>query len=108
MKPLILSIFTLSTLLFAEIQMPKDQTFYISGIAFDTKTYCADFKKVIEAQAQKIKALEQEIAQLRAMQQRQLSQKRKEEHQQALKGTDNATAVKKTKSRIIISDKPIH
>ena len=107
MKPLILSIFTLSTLLFAEIQMPKDQIFYISGIAFDTKTYCADFKKVIEAQARKIKSLEQEIAQLRAMQQQQLSQKRKAEHQQALKETENTKERKKTKSRIIISDKPI-
>ena len=107
MKPLILSLFTLSTLLFAEIQMPKDQTFYISGIAFDTKTYCADFKKVIEAQARKIKSLEQEIAQLRAMQQQQLSQQRKAEHQQALKETENTKERKKTKSRIIISDKPV-
>jgi len=107
MKPLTLSIFALSTLLFAEIEMPKDRTFYISGIAFDTKTYCADFSKVIQQQAARIKALEQEISQLRAMQQRQLSQQNSAEHQQALKGTNNTIERKKTKSRIIISDKPI-
>ncbi len=101
-----LSIFLLTALASAQIAMPKHKKYYISGIEFDTKTYCADFIAVIETQAKKIKALEAEVAQLRSQQQKALSEQRKKEHQEALKATtDNAKST--TTSKIIISDKPI-
>jgi TolA-binding protein len=107
MKQILPLLLLLSSLSFAEIKMPKDQTFYISGVAFDTKTYCADFHKVIQQQAQKIKALEQEITQLRQLQQQQLSETLEKEHQQELKKESIEDHRTKTKSKIIISDKPI-
>ena len=98
----------LTSLSFAEIKVPEDQTYYISGVAFDTKTYCADFHKVIAKQTQKIKALEQQIAQLRQLQQQQLSEKLEKEHQTELKKAAQSRRIKETKSKIIISDEPIH
>lgn len=102
----ILSILLFSALATAQIAMPHHKKYYISGIEFDTKTYCADFTAVIEAQAKKIKSLEAEIAQLRSQQQKALSAQRKKEHEAAL-APAAATNTAKTKSRIIISDKPI-
>jgi TolA-binding protein len=107
MKQILPLLLLLSSLSFAEIKMPKDQTFYISGVAFDTKTYCADFHKVIQQQAQKIKMLEQEIMQLRQLQQQQLSETLEKKHQQELKEETTQRRATETKSKIIISDKPI-
>jgi len=108
MKHLFLPLMILSTSLFAEITMPKQQKFYISGVEFDTKVYCADFSKVIEQQAQKIKSLEQEIAQLRKLQQEQLSNKLEKAHQDELKKAAQKKRMESTTSKIIISDEPIH
>jgi len=102
----LIPLFVLSSFLVAEIEMPKQQKFYISGVEFDTKIYCADFSRVIELQAQKIKALEEEIRQLRQLQQQQLSEKLKKEHQTELK--KEAEEKPASPNMIIISDKPIH
>jgi NCAIR mutase (PurE)-related protein len=91
----------------AQITMPKYKKYYISGIEFDTRTYCADFTAVIESQAKKIKALEAEVAQLQRQQQKALSIQRKKEHEAALKTDTHNINIVKTKSKIIISDKPI-
>ncbi|MCF6207284.1 MAG: hypothetical protein L3J47_10400 [Sulfurovum sp.] len=105
MKYLITTVFILTSLLSSEIKMPKQQKFYISGVEFDTQVYCADFNKVIQQQQQRIKALEAEVAQLRKLQQKQLSKKLQKEHQAEVKR--NTSNIPKGKSRIIISDKPI-
>jgi TolA-binding protein len=108
MKSAILPLLLFSLLHATEITMPKQQKFYISGIEFDTKIYCAEFSKVIEEQAQKIKSLQKEISFLRQEQQKQLQKKLEKEHQDALKDTEKASSVSTpTKSKIIISDKPI-
>jgi hypothetical protein len=101
----LLPLLLLSTLLSAdEIQIPKQQKYFISGVEFDTRTYCADFNDVIKQQAQKIKALEQEVTQLRQLQQQQLSEALKKKHQQALK----EGAKEERKSIMMITDKPIN
>ncbi len=105
MKQILAAMILLSTWSIADIARPAHKTYYISGIAFDTKTYCADFDAVIDAQAKKIKALEAEVAQLHQQLQKQLSTKLKNEHEAALKKTN--TPAPKSKSKIIISDKPI-
>jgi TolA-binding protein len=107
MKITIASLLLFTSLTAAEITMPKQQKFYISGVEFDTQVYCADFNKVIEEQAQKIKALEAEIAQLRSQAQKRLSESLKEEHHEALKKAAQNKRISETKSKIIISDKPI-
>jgi len=86
--------------------MPKYKKYYISGIEFDTKTYCADFVTVIEAQNRKIQSLQAEVTQLRQQLQRNLSQKLKAEHK-AEQQKSNTSSSTRTKSKIIISDKPI-
>jgi predicted phage tail protein len=109
MKRLLLLLpFTAAVLFPAENSMPEYQTYYISGIAFDTKVYCADFAHVIEAQAKKIEALEAEIAGLRRQQQTFLQQQSEAAEQKAEK--EKRQSIKTgtpTKSKIIISDKPI-
>jgi TolA-binding protein len=107
-KITITSLLLCASLTAAEVTMPKHQKFYISGIEFDTRVYCADFTKVIEEQAQKIKALEAEVAQLRLQEQKRLSETLKQEHQEALKKAAQNKRISETKSKIIISDKPIH
>jgi len=104
MIPLLLLVPFLSA---SEITMPKQQKFYISGIEFDTKIYCADFNKVIQEQAQKIKMLESEIAQLRKQQQERLSKTLKHEHHKELKEPKRTNRISDSKNKIIISDKPI-
>lgn len=105
MKPL--SIFLiLWTLSAADTTMPEYKRYYISGIEFDTKTYCADFATVIEAQNRKIQALQAEVTQLRQQLQQNLSQKLKAEHEAQLQ-KNNTSSSGRTKSKIIISDKPI-
>ena len=101
----ILSLLTLITLTMANTAMPEFKKYYISGIEFDTKTYCADFVSVIDAQNKKIKSLETEIAQLRQQLQHHLSEKLKAEHNTQLNKSTAPAA--KTKSKIIISDKPL-
>jgi NCAIR mutase (PurE)-related protein len=107
MKQLLILPFIFSSILFAELTMPKHQKFYISGVEFDTKVYCADFANVIEQQAQKIKKLEQEIVQLRKLQQEQLSEKLEKSHQKELKKAAQKKRIESSSSKIIISDKPI-
>jgi len=107
MKSAILPLLLFSLLHATEITMPKQQKFYISGIEFDTKIYCAEFSKVIEEQAQKINALEAEVAQLRREEQKHLSQTLKKEHHEALKEAERNKRITETKSKIIISDEPI-
>jgi NCAIR mutase (PurE)-related protein len=107
MKQLLILPFIFSSILSAEITMPKHQKFYISGVEFDTKVYCADFSKVIEQQAQKIKRLEQEIIQLRKLQQEQLSDKLEKSHQEELKKAAQKKRIESSSSKIIISNKPI-
>ena len=104
MKTSLILFILFSSLAMGEIKMPKHQKFYISGIEFDTQLYCTDFTKVIEEQTQKIKALEREIAMLRKEQQEYLSEKLKETHKKELKQTEKPIP---TKSKIIISNKPI-
>jgi Zn finger protein HypA/HybF involved in hydrogenase expression len=88
--------------------MPKQQKYFISGVEFDTRTYCADFNDVIKQQAQKIKALKQEITQLRQLQQQQLSKALEKKHQQALKEEAKEQPKEERKSIIMITDKPIN
>ncbi len=100
----------LSIGLFAgDIAMPKFQKYYISGIEFDTQTYCADFANVIKVQQKKIKSLETQVAQLhtqlQAQMKRNAAQKKLSESTAPAKNTH---ATRPTgKSKIIISDKPI-
>ena len=103
----ILSLLVLFTMTMADTAMPAFKKYYISGIEFDTKTYCADFAAVIEAQAQKIRSLEAEVAQLQRQLQKELSQKLKAQHKAELKQQHTPANNVKSKSRIIISDKPI-
>ena len=107
MKIISILLLIISVLAATEITIPKQQKFYISGVEFDTKVYCADFNRVIEEQAQKIKALEAEIAQLHKQQQERLSETLKKEHHEELKEAERTKRISETKSRIIISDKPI-
>ncbi len=107
MKTAITLLILFSSFSMGEIKMPKHQKFYISGIEFDTQVYCADFTKVIEEQAQKIKSLEREIAMLRKEQQERLSEKLEETHKKELEETEKSKKPMPTKSKIIISDKPI-
>ena len=107
MKTTIASLLFLTLLTAADITMPKQQKFYISGVEFDTKVYCADFSRVIKEQAQKIKVLEAEVAQLRRQEQERLSETLKKEHQEELKEAEKNQRISETKSKIIISDKPI-
>jgi|GEM_PF-2253021 len=85
--------------------MPKPQTYYISGIAFDTQTYCGDYIETIEKLQKEIKRLQEEITALRRQHQRVLRQQRRQK--------DNTPNVSKKRNvsskenRIIISDKPI-
>ena len=102
----LLTFLTLWTLSIADTAIPEYKKYYISGIEFDTKTYCADFVTVIEAQNRKIQSLQAEVAQLRQQLQHNLSQKLKAEHEAELKKS-NTTSPVRTKSKIIISDKPI-
>ncbi len=96
-------------LLAADITMPKFQKYYISGIEFDTRTYCADFANVIKKQQRKIKSLETQVAQL----QKQLQDQIKRNSQTAQGSEPSSTAQSTTTqkpavtSKIIISDKPI-
>jgi TolA-binding protein len=107
MKQVLILSFIFSSILFSETAMPKHQKFYISGVEFDTKVYCTDFTKVIEQQEQKIKRLEEEITQLRKLQQEQLSNKLEKSHQQELKKAAQKKRIESSSSKIIISDKPI-
>jgi len=99
--------FLVTPFLIAQSQMPEHQKFYISGIEFDTKTYCADFVKVIEAQEKTIKDLETEVARLRKEMREQLQKKLEAEHQNALEKNKSSLKPATTKSKIIISNKPI-
>ena len=103
----ILSLFILITIIMADTAMPAFKQYYISGVEFDTKTYCADFATVIQAQEQKIRSLETEVAQLQRQLQKELSQKLKSQHEAELKQQRTPNNNVKSKSRIIISDKPI-
>jgi len=102
-----LSLFVLITVTMADTSMPAFKKYYISGIEFDTKTYCADFAAVIRSQEQKIRSLEAEVAQLQRQLQKELSQKLKSQHEAELKQQGTPANNVKSKSRIIISDKPI-
>jgi len=95
------------SLLSAENTMPEHKKYYISGIEFDTQVYCADFADAIKAQAQKIKILEAEIARLRQEQQTLLSEKLEAEHQKELEKAEKLKQNTPSKSKIIISNKPI-
>jgi hypothetical protein len=88
--------------------MPEYKKYYISGVEFDTQTYCADFIDVIKAQQQKISSLEAEVAQLRKEAQERLREKLEKEHKEALKASKPAQmpSVKKA-NKIIISDTPL-
>ena len=97
-----------TSLSLCEITPPKQQKYYISGVEFDTSIYCADFNDVIKQQAQKIKALEKEVAQLRQLQQQQLQESLEKKHQKAVQKEEKDQPRTDTKSMIIISDKPIH
>jgi len=101
--PFIVVLIVISLTRAEQIVPPEDKTYYISGIAFDTKTYCADFHEVIARQAAKIRALEAEVAQLRLWQQQHLKEKTKPE----TSTNRNSQPAIKTKSKIIISDKPL-
>ncbi len=103
----ILSLLVLFTITMADTAMPAFKKYYISGVEFDTKTYCADFTAVIEAQEQKIQSLEAEVAQLQRQLQKELSQKLKSQHEAELKHQHTPDNNIKSKSRIIISNKPI-
>ena len=97
------------SLVAADITMPKFQKYYISGIEFDTRTYCADFANVIKKQQQKIKSLEAQVAQLQKQLQDQI--KRNAQTAQASEPNSPAKSAPAQKpegtSKIIISDKPI-
>jgi hydroxylamine reductase (hybrid-cluster protein) len=101
-------LFLLSSLYADKIIIPEDKKYYISGVEFDTKTYCADFSKVIKEQAKKIQALEEEIRQLRQLQQQQLSEELEKKHQAKLKKAAQQKPVEDISNKIIISDEPIH
>ena len=107
MKTAITLLVLFSSFSMGEIKIPKHQKFYISGIEFDTQVYCADFTKVIEEQAQKIKSLEEEITILRKEHQERLSEKLEESHKKELEETKKPKKAIPAKSKIIISDKPI-
>ncbi len=98
-----------ATLLAGDIAMPKFQKYYISGIEFDTQTYCADFANVIKKQQQQIKNLEAQVAQLHKQLQDQIkSNAKKDEPSKPNPSVKNATSQKSAvTSKIIISDKPI-
>lgn len=106
----VLALSLLSAALFsADIAMPKFQKYYISGIEFDTQTYCADFANVINVQQQKIKSLEAQVAQLhtqlQAQMKRNAAQKKLSESTVSAENTPRKRPA--GKSKIIISDKPI-
>ena len=95
-----------------KIFIPKDKVYYISGIAFDTKTYCADFSESIRQQAARIKSLEAEVQRLRKENQKYLSEKLAKEHEKALKSSTEKPMERSKEqtgetNMIIISDKPV-
>ena len=57
----ILCILLFSALATAQIAMPHHKKYYISGIEFDTRTYCADFTAVIEARQKRSKPLKPKL-----------------------------------------------
>jgi len=93
----------------ADISMPKFQKYYISGIEFDTQTYCADFADVIKKQHKKIKSLEAQVAQLHKQLQDKIKRDAGKEETSAPNTPTRSTASQKPSgtSKIIISDKPI-
>jgi NCAIR mutase (PurE)-related protein len=108
MRTLLLSALLTITLFGTQTALPAYKKYYISGIEFDTQVYCADFVEVIKAQKKKIDALEQEVARLREMHQKQLQEKLEKEHKEALKKSSKPIEnTIRSKSKIIISDKPI-
>jgi len=93
----------------SDIAMPKFQKYYISGIEFDTQTYCADFANVIKKQQQKIKDLEAQVAQLHKQLQDQIKRNAGKDETSKPNSPAQSTASQKPAgtSKIIISDKPI-
>jgi FtsZ-binding cell division protein ZapB len=92
------------------VTMPTPKTYYISGIAFDTQTYCADYIQTIEALQAEVSRLKKEIRSLRKEREQHLSQKRLHTHRKALKASEKSTqrsTPTQRENRIIISDKPI-
>ena len=106
----VLALILLSFGLFAgDIAMPKFQKYYISGIEFDTQTYCSDFVNVIKIQQEKIRNLKAEVTQLHKQLQAQIKhnaeQKKISESTAPVKNTYSQRPI--GKSKIIISDKPL-
>ncbi len=96
----------------AQTQIPPHRTYYIGGIAFDTKTYCADFAKVIEAQAEEIRMLKKKLAYYEEKEKEALVKSRKEKREtkektDAPKETSSKSLLYREKNRLIISDKPL-
>jgi len=105
---LALALFSAS-LFSGDIAMPQFKKYYISGIEFNTQTYCADFANVIKAQQKKIKSLEAQVAQLHTQLQAQMKRNAEQKHISASTAPAENTSHKRPagKSKIIISDKPI-
>ena len=102
----------LSIALWAQTQMPPHQTYYIGGVAFDTRTYCADFAKVIEAQAEEIRMLKKKLAYYEEKEKEALVRSRKakretKEKTDTYKKTSSESLLHREKNRMIISDKPL-
>jgi len=105
MRTLFLTGILLLPLVASSLHMPKDKKYYISGIEFDTKVYCADYAEVIDAQAARIKELEAQVASLQHIQQELI--KKEQSTQKEEKPHTPKSKTDKTKSMIIISDRPI-
>jgi hypothetical protein len=85
--------------------MPPPKTYYISGVAFDTQTYCADYIRTIETLQQKVRELEAEVQRLQDEARKRISEEKKRRHEKAVqrsKPSHNGT-----QNKIIISNKPL-
>jgi hypothetical protein len=105
MYRLLLTLTINTFILSANTSVPQDKKYYISGIEFDTKIYCADFAKVIEEQDAKIAALEAEVERLRDAERKRIQEAHKKAHTPQKKTV--TTKKEPTKSKIIISDTPL-
>ena len=80
------------------------------GYAVPIESYCRKYIDIIKAKDERIKALSEEIASLRAEEQLQLQKYLKKTHDKEMQKFDKKrsdTAMKKKTNSIIISDKPV-
>jgi hypothetical protein len=87
------------------VTMPAPKTYYISGIAFDTQTYCADYIETIETLQRKVRKLEAEVRRLQEEERKRISEAKKREHEKAMQRSEPSK--KRSKNKIIISNLPL-